>query len=59
MTNEIFTMSDKHTVRTRTQHNTESCNLGSNLLLSVMRMSNIAFDTKAVNIAKSSGLSKL
>ena len=32
MTNEIFTMNDKHTVRTRTQHNTESCNHGSNLI---------------------------
>ena len=30
MTNEIFTMNDKHTVRIRTQHNTESCNHGSN-----------------------------
>ena len=32
MTNGIFTMNDKHTVRTRTQHNTESYNHGWNLL---------------------------
>ena len=38
MTNGIFTMDDKHTVRTRTQHNTESCNHGSNLLESVINL---------------------
>ena len=36
MTTGIFTMNDKHTVRTRTQHNTESCNHGSNLLESLI-----------------------
>ena len=39
MTNEIFTMNDKHTYRTRTQHNTESCNHGSNLLESLIKLS--------------------
>ena len=39
MTNEIFTMNDKHTVRTRTEHNTESCNHGSNLLESLINLS--------------------
>ena len=39
MTNGIFTMKDKHTVRTRTQHNTESCNHGSNLLESLINLS--------------------
>ena len=40
MTNEIFiTMNDKHTVRTRTQHNTESCNHGSNLFESLINLS--------------------
>ena len=39
MTNEIFTMNDKHTVRTQTQHNTESCNHGLNLLESLINLS--------------------
>ena len=39
MTNGIFTMNDKHTVRKRTQHNTESCNHGSNLLESLINLS--------------------
>ena len=39
MTNEKFTMSDKHTVRPRTRHNTESCNHGSNLLGSLINLS--------------------
>ena len=39
MTNEIFTMNDKHTVRTRTQHNIESCNHGSNFLESLINLS--------------------
>ena len=39
MTSEIFTMNDKHTVRTRTQHNTESCSHGSNLLESLIELS--------------------
>ena len=39
MTNEMFTRNDKHTVRTRTQHNTESCNHGSNNLESLINLS--------------------
>ena len=39
MTNEIFTMNDKRTVRTRIQHNTESCNHGSNILESLINPS--------------------
>ena len=39
MINEIFTMNDKHTVRTRIQHITESCNHGSNLLESLINLS--------------------
>ena len=39
MTNGIFTMNDKHTVRTRTPHNTESCNHGSNLIESLINLS--------------------
>ena len=38
MTSGIFTMNEKHTVRTRTQHNIESCNHGSNLLESLINL---------------------